>query len=48
MRYLDKYAYRLPLRSIMKPEADLPANYVELGHKMGMKWMKGDELKKYK
>lgn len=48
LRYLDKYAYRLPLRSIMKPEADLPSNYVELGKKMGMKWMKGDELKKYK
>jgi hypothetical protein len=47
LRYLDQYAYRLPLRCIMHPEAELPENYVELGKMIGMRWMKGDELAKY-
>jgi uncharacterized protein (DUF169 family) len=47
LRYLDQYAYRLPLRCIMHPEAELPKNYVELGKRIGMRWMKGDELAKY-
>ncbi len=46
--YLDQHAYRLPLRCIMHPEADLPKNYVELGKMIGMSWMKGDELAKYR
>jgi uncharacterized protein (DUF169 family) len=48
LRYLDQYAYRLPLRCIMHPEAELPENYVELGKMIGMRWMKGNELAKYK
>ena len=48
LRYLDEYAYRLPFRYIMKPEAELPENYVVLGRMIGMEWMKGDELAKYR
>lgn len=48
LRCLDEYAYRLPLRCIMQPEAELPENYVVMGKMMGMHWMKGDELAKYK
>jgi len=47
LRYLDRYAYRLPLRCIMHPEAELPKNYVQLGKIIGMSWMEGDELGKY-
>jgi len=47
LTYLDKYAYRLPLRCIMHPQPELPANYVELGKLMNMSWMEGDELSKY-
>ncbi len=48
LRYLDEYAYRLPLRCIMQPEAELPENYVVMGKMMGMHWMKGNELAKYR
>jgi len=41
LRYMDNYGYRLPLRCIMQPEPELPANYVDLGKRMGMSWMKG-------
>jgi len=40
--YLDDYGYRLPLRCVMKPEAELPGNYLIMGKMMGMDWMKGD------
>jgi uncharacterized protein (DUF169 family) len=45
LRYLDRYAYRLPLRCIMHPEAELPKNYVELGKMIGMRWMNRNERK---
>jgi hypothetical protein len=31
----------------MKPEAEMPANYVTVGKMMGMDWMEGDEMAKY-
>jgi len=48
LQYLDRHAYRMPLRCIMHPESDLPKNYVELGREIGMTWLRGDELAKYK
>lgn len=48
LEYLERHAYRMPLRCIMHPESDLPKNYVELGRMIGMDWIQGDELAKYK
>lgn len=48
LRYLEGWGYRLPLRCIVKPEPELPENYVRLGKMIGMDWMKGDELKQYR
>ncbi len=47
LRYLEGYGYRLPFRYVMKPEAEMPANYVTVGKMMGMDWMEGDEMAKY-
>lgn len=48
LRYAEGWGYRLPLRCVVKPEADMPDNYRKLGQMMGMDWMQGDELAKYR
>jgi uncharacterized protein (DUF169 family) len=40
LRYLEPYRYQLPFRYIMQAEGQLWQNYVEMGRKMGMKWLK--------
>lgn len=47
-RYLDDYAYGIPFRCIMRPEPEIPGNYVEMAKMMGMGWLEGDEMAKYK
>jgi len=48
LRYAEGWGYRLPLRCVVKPEADMPDNYRQVGIMMGMDWMKGDEMAKYR
>lgn len=48
LRYLEGWGYKLPFRHIMNPEAAHPGNYTEMAHMMGMHWIKGDEMEKYR
>ena len=46
--YLEEWGYKLPLRTVMRYEAPHPGNYTEMARMLGMDWMEGDEMEKYR